>query len=96
VSVAEQGAPAGDGARRSDERQVLVERVVILVVVVVVLAELVRVGAGISGRELAASWQLLDRDILEHDLVRGIWYLHTQPRDAWTFEMDLRPYMETW
>lgn len=24
------------------------------------------------------------------------WYLHTQPRDAWTFELDLRPYMEKW
>ncbi len=22
--------------------------------------------------------------------------LHTQPRDAWTFELDLRPYMEKW
>ncbi len=21
------------------------------------------------------------------------WYLHTQPRDAWTHELDLRPYM---
>ncbi|MFJ4384819.1 SDR family oxidoreductase [Pseudomonas sp. NPDC089408] len=24
------------------------------------------------------------------------WYLHTQPRDAWTFELDLRPWMERW
>lgn len=24
------------------------------------------------------------------------WYLHSQPRDAWTFELDLRPYMERW
>ena len=24
------------------------------------------------------------------------WYLHTQPRDAWTFELDLRPYAEKW
>jgi short-subunit dehydrogenase len=24
------------------------------------------------------------------------WYLHQQPRDAWTFELDLRPYMEKW
>ena len=22
------------------------------------------------------------------------WMLHTQPRDAWTYELDLRPYME--
>jgi NAD(P)-dependent dehydrogenase (short-subunit alcohol dehydrogenase family) len=24
------------------------------------------------------------------------WFLHSQPRDAWTFEMDLRPWMEKW
>ena len=24
------------------------------------------------------------------------WYLHTQPRDAWTFELDLRPWNERW
>ena len=24
------------------------------------------------------------------------WSLHQQPRDAWTFELDLRPYMEKW
>jgi NAD(P)-dependent dehydrogenase (short-subunit alcohol dehydrogenase family) len=24
------------------------------------------------------------------------WQLHMQPRDAWTFELDLRPYAETW
>ena len=24
------------------------------------------------------------------------WHLHAQPRDAWTFELDLRPYMEEW
>jgi NAD(P)-dependent dehydrogenase (short-subunit alcohol dehydrogenase family) len=24
------------------------------------------------------------------------WYLHQQPRDAWTFELDLRPYIERW
>ena len=24
------------------------------------------------------------------------WHLHAQPRDAWTFELDLRPYMERW
>ncbi len=31
----------------------------------------------------------------EH-IAENYWYLHTQPRDAWTFEMDLRPYMERW
>jgi NAD(P)-dependent dehydrogenase (short-subunit alcohol dehydrogenase family) len=24
------------------------------------------------------------------------WYLHSQARDAWTFELDVRPYKETW
>ncbi|WP_430295865.1 SDR family oxidoreductase [Pseudomonas aeruginosa] len=24
------------------------------------------------------------------------WHLHCQPKDAWTFELDLRPWMETW
>ena len=29
-------------------------------------------------------------------IAENFWYLHTQPRDAWTFELDLRPYMERW
>jgi len=43
-------------------------------------------------------YALKDRDGIlnpEH-IAQNYWYLHTQPRDAWTFEMDLRPYMETW
>ncbi|MDZ4776409.1 MAG: short-chain dehydrogenase, partial [Alphaproteobacteria bacterium] len=24
------------------------------------------------------------------------WRLHTQTRDGWTFELDLRPFAETW
>src|SRR5499425_936450 len=24
------------------------------------------------------------------------WMLHAQPRDSWTFELDLRPWMESW
>ncbi len=24
------------------------------------------------------------------------WYLHSQPRDAWTFELDIRPFAEKW
>ncbi|MNM88341.1 3-oxoacyl-[acyl-carrier-protein] reductase FabG [compost metagenome] len=31
----------------------------------------------------------------EH-IADNYWYLHTQPRDAWTFELDLRPWMEPW
>ena len=29
-------------------------------------------------------------------IAENYWNLHTQPRDAWTFELDLRPYMEKW
>ena len=29
-------------------------------------------------------------------IAENYWRLHTQPRSAWTFEMDLRPWMETW
>ena len=29
-------------------------------------------------------------------IAENYWYLHTQPRDAWTFELDLRPWMEKW
>ena len=31
----------------------------------------------------------------EH-IAENYWYLHSQPRDAWTFELDLRPWMEKW
>lgn len=31
----------------------------------------------------------------EH-IAENYWYLHSQPRDAWTFELDLRPWMERW
>jgi len=31
----------------------------------------------------------------EH-IAEAYWWLHQQPRDAWTFELDLRPSMEQW
>ncbi|WP_346829813.1 SDR family oxidoreductase [Pseudomonas abietaniphila] len=31
----------------------------------------------------------------EH-IAENYWYLHRQPRDAWTFELDLRPWNERW
>jgi len=35
--------------------------------------------------------------ILDPDhIAENYWNLHVQPRDAWTFELDLRPYMEKW
>lgn len=41
-------------------------------------------------------YALKDQDgILNPDhIAENYWYLHTQPRDAWTHELDLRPYME--
>ena len=39
-----------------------------------------------------------DRDGIlnpEH-IAENYWYLHSQPRDAWTFELDLRPWNERW
>jgi len=29
-------------------------------------------------------------------IAEAYWALHQQTRDAWTFELDLRPYAETW
>ena len=29
-------------------------------------------------------------------IAESYWFLHAQPRDAWTFELDLRPWMERW
>jgi hypothetical protein len=29
-------------------------------------------------------------------IAEAYWYLHTQERDAWTFELDVRPYRENW
>ncbi|MCP2073628.1 UNVERIFIED_ORG: NAD(P)-dependent dehydrogenase (short-subunit alcohol dehydrogenase family) [Pseudomonas lini] len=35
--------------------------------------------------------------ILDPDhIADNYWYLHSQPRDAWTFELDLRPWSERW
>jgi short-subunit dehydrogenase len=31
----------------------------------------------------------------EH-IAENYWYIHQQPRDAWTHELDLRPWMERW
>ncbi len=30
------------------------------------------------------------------DIAENYWTLHCQPRNAWTFELDLRPYCEKW
>ena len=43
-------------------------------------------------------YALKDRDgILNPDAIaETYWQLHMQPRNAWTHEMDLRPWLETW
>jgi NAD(P)-dependent dehydrogenase (short-subunit alcohol dehydrogenase family) len=43
-------------------------------------------------------YALKDKDgILNPDhIAEAYWQLHNQPRSAWTHEMDLRPWMETW
>ncbi len=40
----------------------------------------------------------LEPDQLMHpeSVANAYWALHTQTRDGWTFELDLRPYRETW
>jgi len=43
-------------------------------------------------------YALKDQDgILNPDhIADAYWHIHSQPRDAWTFEFDLRPWMERW
>src|SRR3984885_6023626 len=40
----------------------------------------------------------LDPDQLMHpsSVAEAYWQLYRQPRDAWTFELDVRPYREVW
>ena len=34
---------------------------------------------------------------LEPDAIaEAYWFLHTQPRSSWTFELDVRPSKESW
>lgn len=44
------------------------------------------------------TYALKDQDgILDPEhIADSYWFLHSQPRDAWTFELDLRPWMERW
>ncbi len=43
-------------------------------------------------------YALKDRDgILDPEAIaEAYWMLHCQPRSAWTHELDLRPWIETW
>ena len=37
-----------------------------------------------------------DGSLVPEDMAESFWQLHVQPRSTWTFEIDLRPYCETW
>ena len=37
-----------------------------------------------------------DGVVRPQDLAGIFWDIHTQDRSAWTFEVDARPYSETW
>ena len=41
---------------------------------------------------------LLDQDLIlkPEDIAANYVWLHTQPKSAWTHELDLRPWSETW
>ncbi len=37
-----------------------------------------------------------DQLMSPESVASAYWYLHSQSRDGWTFELDLRPYAERW
>lgn len=50
-------------------------------------------------RELFPDWFAArppDGVMQPQDIAEIYWHLHTQPRAAWTFETDVRPYVEPW
>lgn len=51
--------------------------------------------AAARGAEAAANLPP-DTLINPSSIAETYWRLHCQPRDAWTHELDLRPYGETW
>ena len=48
-----------------------------------------------GGEEAVARIQE-DQLMNPESIADAYWYLHSQKRDAWTFELDVRPYKETW
>jgi NAD(P)-dependent dehydrogenase (short-subunit alcohol dehydrogenase family) len=48
------------------------------------------------GGDAALASIKLDQLMNPESIARAYWYLHTQERDAWTFELDVRPYAEAW
>ena len=54
--------------------------------------ERIKARGGEQALENLAPDQLMNPE----SVANAYWYLHTQPRDGWTFELDLRPYREAW
>ncbi len=53
--------------------------------------------AWVRQRILAAGGSLDQRVLMNPaSIAETYWQLHQQPSDAWTHELDLRPYSETW
>ena len=55
-------------------------------------ALVVGAGPGLGGAEERGEEGLLPPDAI----AESYWQLHTQPRSAWTHELDLRPHIEPW
>ena len=49
-------------------------------------------------RKLLRYFDKVDDDVLmdPDSVAEAYWYLHNQKRDAWTFELDVRPFAEKW
>jgi NAD(P)-dependent dehydrogenase (short-subunit alcohol dehydrogenase family) len=52
----------------------------------------IRARGGEAAVDAIEPGQLMEPD----SIADAYWYLHGQSRDAWTFELDVRPYRETW
>jgi hypothetical protein len=58
---------------------VWIGRAVVALAVVAALVTLLAQGRGISGAQLASSWQVVDLKVLSDDPIGSVWYLHIQP-----------------
>lgn len=54
--------------------------------------ERIRARGGDEAVDALPADTLMDPD----SVAEAYWYMHNQQRDAWTFELDLRPFAETW
>jgi NAD(P)-dependent dehydrogenase (short-subunit alcohol dehydrogenase family) len=54
--------------------------------------ERIRARGGEGAVEGLAADQLMNPE----SIANAYWFLHTQSRDGWTFELDIRPFMEKW